>query len=295
MALRRSIGERVFDSFNVAVMILVMIVTLYPLLYVLFASLSTPEAIYRSKGLLLWPVEPTLGGYQLVFKNPSILSGYKNTLIYVVVGTALNVLMTSLGAYVLSRKRLKFGKPLLLMIVFTMYFSGGLIPLFLIVRNLGLINRMWAILLPGAISTWNLLVMRTSFAAIPDSIEESAKMDGAQDFTILFRIIIPLSLPIMAVMTLFYGVAQWNSWFYAVIFLRDRGMYPLQLILREILIMKVESDSVRLAMTGDMQSVEMMGLIKYAVIIVATVPILLIYPFLQRYFVKGVMVGSIKG
>jgi putative aldouronate transport system permease protein len=295
MALRRSIGERVFDSFNVALMILVMIVTLYPLLYVLFASLSTPEAIYRSKGLLLWPVEPTLGGYQLVFKNPSILSGYKNTLIYVVVGTALNVLMTSLGAYVLSRKRLKFGKPLLLMIVFTMYFSGGLIPLFLIVRNLGLINRMWAILLPGAISTWNLLVMRTSFAAIPDSIEESAKMDGAQDFTILFRIIIPLSLPIMAVMTLFYGVAQWNSWFYAVIFLRDRGMYPLQLILREILIMKVESDSVRLAMTGDMQSVEMMGLIKYAVIIVATVPILLIYPFLQRYFVKGVMVGSIKG
>jgi putative aldouronate transport system permease protein len=293
--MRRTLGERVFDGLNITVMIVVMVVTLYPLLYVLFASLSTPEAIYRSKGLLLWPVDPTLGGYKLVFQNPSILSGYKNTIIYVVVGTTLNVLMTSLGAYVLSRKRLKFGKPLLLLIVFTMYFSGGLIPLFLIVRNLGLIGRMWAILLPGAISTWNLLVMRTSFLTIPDSIEESAKIDGAQDFTILFRIIIPLSLPIMAVMTLFYGVSQWNSWFYAVIFLRDRAKYPLQLILREILIMKVEGESMRLARTSDMQSVEMMGLIKYAVIIVATVPILCIYPFLQRYFVKGVMVGSIKG
>jgi putative aldouronate transport system permease protein len=293
--MRRSLGERVFDGLNITVMVLVMVVTLYPLLYVLFASLSTPEAIYRSKGLLLWPVDPTLGGYKLVFQNPSILSGYKNTIIYVVVGTTLNVLMTSLGAYVLSRKRLKLGKPLLLLIVFTMYFSGGLIPLFLIVRNLGLINRMWAILLPGAISTWNLLVMRTSFLTIPDSIEESAKIDGAQDFTILFRIIIPLSLPIMAVMTLFYGVSQWNSWFYAVIFLRDRAKYPLQLILREVLIMKVEGESMRLARTSDMQSVEMMGLIKYAVIIVATVPILCIYPFLQRYFVKGVMVGSIKG
>jgi putative aldouronate transport system permease protein len=293
--MRRSLGERVFDGLNITVMVVVMVVTLYPLLYVLFASLSTPEAIYRSKGLLLWPVDPTLGGYKLVFQNPSILSGYKNTIIYVVVGTTLNVLMTSLGAYVLSRKRLKLGKPLLLLIVFTMYFSGGLIPLFLIVRNLGLINRMWAILLPGAISTWNLLVMRTSFLTIPDSIEESAKIDGAQDFTILFRIIIPLSLPIMAVMTLFYGVSQWNSWFYAVIFLRDRAKYPLQLILREVLIMKVEGESMRLARTSDMQSVEMMGLIKYAVIIVATVPILCIYPFLQRYFVKGVMVGSIKG
>jgi putative aldouronate transport system permease protein len=295
MVMKRSPGETIFDVFNVLLMVLIMVATAYPLLYVLFASFSTPEAIYQSKGLLLFPVKPTLGGYQLVFKNPSILSGYKNTFIVLFAGTAINLLLTTLGAYALSRKGLKWGKPLLLLIVFTMYFSGGLIPLFLIVRKLGMISTYWALLLPNAINTWNLLVMRTSFMGIPDSIEESAKMDGAQDFTILFRIILPLSLPIIAVMTLFYGVAQWNSWFYAAIFLRDRAMYPLQLILREILLMNVERESVKLRMTGDMQAMEMMVLIKYAVIIVATVPILFVYPFLQRYFVKGVMVGSIKG
>jgi putative aldouronate transport system permease protein len=295
MVSTRSFSQKVFDAFNACLMVVICAITLYPLLYVLFASFSTPEAIYKSRGILLYPVEPTLGGYQLVFKNPSILSGFRNTLVYVVLGTTLNVFLTSLGAYALSRKHLKWGKPLLLLLVFTMYFSGGLIPLFLIVKGLGLINTIWAILLPSAVSTWNLLVMRTSFMGIPDSIEESAKMDGAQDFTILFRIIIPLSLPIMAVMTLFYGVSQWNAWFYAAIFLRDRALYPLQLILREILVLNVERESVKLAMSGNMQAVEMMTLIKYAVIIVTTVPILFIYPFLQRYFVKGVMVGSIKG
>jgi putative aldouronate transport system permease protein len=295
MVLTRSFSQKVFDLFNVCLMILIMAVTLYPLLYVFFASLSTPEAIYKSRGILLHPVGFTLGGYQLVFKNPSILSGFRATAVYVFLGTVINVFLTSLGAYALSRKGLKWGKPLLLLLVFTMYFSGGLIPLFLVVKGLGMINSIWAVLLPSAISTWNLLVMRTSFMAIPDSIEESAKMDGANDFTILFRIIVPLSLPIMAVMTLFYGVGQWNAWFYAAIFLRDRVLYPLQLILREILVLNVERESVKLAMSGSMQAVEMMMLIKYAVIIVTTVPILFIYPFLQRYFVKGVMVGSIKG
>lgn len=294
MVNKPTISEKIFDWFNIFFLLLITAVTLYPLLYVLFASLSTPAAIYQSKGLLLYPKQVIFDGYLLVFKHPGILLGAKNTLLYMLVGTAINLLMTSMGAYVLSRKNLKFGRPLLLMIVVTMYFSGGLIPLFLIVKGLGLYNSIWAYLLPTAISTWNLIVMRTSFQGIPESLEESAKIDGAHDFLILFRIIIPLSLPIMAVMTLFYAVDHWNAWFYASVFFKDREMYPLQLILREILIQNVERDSMRLVTGNDIKAVEMMALLKYSVIIVTTVPVLFIYPFLQKYFVKGVMIGSLK-
>jgi putative aldouronate transport system permease protein len=281
--------------FNMVFLLVIMIITLYPLIYVVIASFSSPSAIYQSKGLLLYPLNPTLEGYELVFRNRSILSGYTNTVFYMAVGTPINLVLTSLGAYVLSRKKLKWSKLFMMMIVITMYFSGGLIPLFLIVRGLGLIGKFWAVILPGAISTWNLIVMRTAFQAIPDSLEESAKIDGAHDFIILFKIIIPLSLPILAVMGLFYGVGHWNAWFYAVVFLRNRAMYPLQLILRELLIMNVERESFKLVTTSELQAVEMMQLLKYAVIVVATVPILFVYPFLQKYFVKGVMIGSLKG
>jgi putative aldouronate transport system permease protein len=291
---KRTLPEYFFDSFNSLLLIMIMMVTLYPILYVIIASFSTPSAIYQSKGFLIFPINPTIEGYQLVFQNPSILSGYKNTLLYMAIGTPINLLLTSLGAYVLSRRKLKWGKLMMMMIVITMYFSGGLIPLFLIVRNLGLINKIWAILLPGAISSWNLIVMRTSFQSMPESLEESAKIDGANDFTILFHIVIPLNLSILAVMALFYGVGHWNAWFYAVIFLRERSMYPLQLILREILIMNVERETFRLATTSNLKAVEMMQLLKYSVIVVTTVPILFIYPFLQKYFVKGVMIGSLK-
>jgi len=295
MIQNKSIPERIFDMFNMVFLLVIMIITLYPLIYVVIASFSSPSAIYQSKGLLLYPLNPTLEGYELVFRNRSILSGYTNTVFYMAVGTPINLVLTSLGAYVLSRKKLKWSKLFMMMIVITMYFSGGLIPLFLIVRGLGLIGKFWAVILPGAISTWNLIVMRTAFQAIPDSLEESAKIDGAHDFIILFKIIIPLSLPILAVMGLFYGVGHWNAWFYAVVFLRNRAMYPLQLILRELLIMNVERESFKLVTTSELQAVEMMQLLKYAVIVVATVPILFVYPFLQKYFVKGVMIGSLKG
>ena len=190
---------------------------------------------------MLKPLGFSLEAYKLVFENPMILTGYRNTLFYVTVGTSINLLMTSLSAYVLSRKNVMF-KNAMMMVVFTMFFSGGLIPFYLTVRELGLSDSMWAVILPTAMSTYNMIVMRTAFTAIPDSLEESARIDGANDFTILFRIILPLSLPVVAVMILFYAVGHWNAWFNAMIFLRTRDKYPLQIVLREILIASSTDD-----------------------------------------------------
>lgn len=293
MRIRKTLGERLFDAGNIVIMLLMVVITLYPLYHVLMASVSNSRLLLGHEGLLLWPQGMSFGAYKLVFQNPNILNGYKNTLIVVVCGTAINLLMTSLGAYVLSRKQVPWTKPLTLFIVFTMFFSGGLIPTYLLVNNwLHLGNGLLALIIPGAISTWNLIIMRTSFAAIPESLIESAKIDGAHDFTILFRIVLPLSMPVIAVMILFYGVQHWNAWFSAMIYLRDREWFPLQLILREILIQN-STDYLSGSSAGDIESVG--ESVKYATIIVSTLPILLIYPFLQKYFVKGVMIGSIKG
>jgi putative aldouronate transport system permease protein len=246
---------------------------------------------------LVAPLGFSLKGYELVFKNKDVINGFLNTIFYVVVGTSINLLLTSMSAYVLSRKDLLWGKFIMFMVTFTMFFSGGLIPLFLQVDRLGLYNTRWAIILPGAISVWNLILMRTSFLGIPDSLEESARMDGANDFTVLFRIILPVSKATLAVIALFYAVGQWNSWFNAMIFLRDRSKYPLQLILREILI----NNDTREMMSGAKGNAQFVrddaykSLIQYCTIVVATIPILFVYPFLQKYFVKGVMIGSIKG
>lgn len=293
MLKRKSLGDSTFDIFNTAFMLLLMVVTLYPFLYVAFASISEPSRIVRHQGILFAPLGINFGSYKLVFQNPMILTGYKNTLIYVVLGTTLNLLMTSLGAYVLSRKNVHFRNVIMFIVVFTMFFSGGLIPFYLVVRGLSLTDKIWALILPTAMSTYNLIVMRTSFAGIPDSMEESAKIDGANDFTVLFRIIIPLSMPVVAVMILFYGVGHWNAWFNAMIFLRKRDLYPLQLILREILIASSTDDMT--TAVGSMDKEPVAETIKYATIIVATLPILFVYPFLQKYFVKGIMIGALKG
>ncbi|MCZ8518932.1 MULTISPECIES: carbohydrate ABC transporter permease [Paenibacillus] len=289
---RRTTGEKVFDGTNAMFMVLLSLLTLYPFLYVAFASLSDPAELMQHRGLLLMPDGFSLDAYKAVFDNPMIPAGYRNTLFYVAAGTAINLFMTSLGAYVLSRKGVYFRNALMFLIVLTMFFQGGLIPTYLLVSSLGMIDTPWALLLPGAISTWNLIIMRTSFQAVPVSLEESARIDGANDWTILFRVIIPLSLPVMAVMILFYGVGHWNAWFGAMIYLRDRELYPLQLVLREILI----TNSTDNMMTGasSLDKIPVGETIKYATIIVATVPILLLYPFLQKYFVKGVMIGAIK-
>jgi putative aldouronate transport system permease protein len=268
--------------------------TLYPLLYVVFASFSDPTLLAQHRGLLAGPLGFSTAAYARVFENPNVLTGYRNTIFYVVTGTFINVALTTLGAFVLSRRNVLWKEPIMFLIVFTMFFSGGLIPTFLLVgRTLGWINSPLALIIPGAIQTYNLIIMRTAFQEVPYELEEAAKMDGANDFQVLWRIYLPLVKPVLAVMILFYSVAHWNSFFPALIYLRNRDLYPLQLILREILIQNSTSNMTTSAASGDMEMIS--ETIKYATIVVATVPILLIYPFLQRYFVKGVLIGSIKG
>ncbi len=291
---KRSLGERIFDLANTLLLSLLIVITLYPLWYVLVASFSEPAPLMQYRGVLLRPLGFTLEAYRLLSTNPMISIGYQNTLLYVTAGTALNLLLTSLGAYALSRRHVLLKGPIMVLIVFTMFFSGGLVPTYLLVAHtLKLLDTRWALILPGAISSWNLIIMRTAFQQVPEELEEAARMDGANDFTILFRIVLPLSMPVVAVMLLFYSVAHWNAWFGAMIYLRTRELYPLQLILREILILSsVESMTAGIA-AGDVMPIG--ETIKYATIVVATVPILCVYPFLQRYFVKGVMIGAIKG
>ncbi|NQX64149.1 carbohydrate ABC transporter permease [Paenibacillus qinlingensis] len=293
MIMSRSWGERIFDISNSLLLIILSLVTLYPFLYVLIASLSDPAWIVQVRGLLWYPKGLNFEAYRMVFQNPAIMTGYLNTILYVIVGTSLNILMTSLGAYALSRQDVMWKNPVMFMIVFTMFFSGGLIPTYLLINDLGMVDTRWALLIPTAMSAYNLIIMRTAFQGVPISLEESAKLDGANDFTILFRVILPLSMPVVAVMVLFYGVAHWNSWFSALIYLRTRDLYPLQLILREILI--TNSTESMMTGVGGNDKMPIGETIKYATIIVATAPILFLYPFLQKYFVKGVMIGAIKG
>lgn len=296
MAIKRSRGEKTFDLFNMLIMIILMVVCAYPLLYVLFASLSDPYKLMQHRGLLFKPLGFTLQGYSLVVQNKSIMTGFLNTVFYVVVGTSLSLLLTSMSAYVLSRKNLLLGKPLMLMVTITMFFSGGLIPFYLQIQNLGLKDSRWALIFPSAISVWSLIVLRTAFKKVPESLIESAKMDGANDFTILFRIVMPVSKATLAVIALLYAVGHWNSWFNAMIFLTDRSKYPLQLILREILISNDMREMMNLP-KGSAQFIQAdayKSLIKYSTVIVSTIPILCIYPFVQKYFVKGTMLGSLK-
>ncbi|VTR59288.1 carbohydrate ABC transporter permease [Paenibacillus lautus] len=292
MRTTRSVSEVLFDSANVILLCLLSLITLYPFLYVLFASISTPAEFVQHRGILLWPKGFSLDSYRMVFENPNIIRSYLNTIFYVVVGTTLNILMTALGAYGLSRKNVMWKGAIMMLIVMTMFFDGGLIPKYLLVKNMGLLDTYWALIIPSAMTTWNLIIMRTAFQGVPDALEESARIDGATDWTILFRIIIPLSLPVIAVMVLFYGVWHWNKWFDALIYLRDRDLFPLQLILREILIQNDTSSMMTSVGGGDRMPVG--ETIKYATIMVATLPILFLYPFLQKYFVKGVMIGAIK-
>ena len=272
------------------------ILTLYPLLYVLFASVSDPKLLMGFEGFLIKPLGKwTLEGYKLTLSNPNVVTGYRNTLFYVVAGTAINVVMTALGAFCVARKHFGLINPMLIMLTITMFFSGGMIPLFLIVQTLNIYNTVWAILLPGAISSWNLIIMKTFFEGIPESLEESATIDGASDWDVFIRIILPLSKPVIAVMVLFYGVNNWNAWFNHMIFLRDRQLFPLQLFLREILMLNASASGQTPTVGAMITQSYYKELLQYCVIIVATVPILCIYPFLQKYFVKGVMIGAIKG
>lgn len=289
---KKTKGEKIFGVFNTLFMLFMILITLYPFLYVLFASVSESNMLMSHRGALLKPLGFNMRAYTLVFKNPNIYTGFKTTAIVLVAGTTLNIMLTSIGAYLLSRRNFKFGEFMMLMVMITMYVSGGMIPRYLLIyETLNLKNSLWALILPNAVSTWNLIVMRTNFRQIPESLEESAKIDGANDLVVLFAIVLPLSKAIIAVMILFYGVAHWNAWFDALLFIRDREKFPIQLIMREILISN-STDSMQ--SYGDSYN-GVSESIKYATIIITTIPILMIYPFIQKYFVKGIMIGAVKG
>ena len=285
MKIKRSKAEQAFNIFNIILMFVLMVVTLYPLLYVLFASLSDASKLMQHSGLLFKPLGLNLSSYKIVIQDRQILSGYMNTIIVVVAGVLISMVLTILGAYTLSRKNLYWGKMISMIVIIPMFFSGGLIPFYLLVKNLGMLDSLWALILPTALSTYNMMIMRTALAGVPKALEEAV---------VLFRILIPLTIPTIAVLILYYAVANWNSWFNAMLFLpKAKEKWPLQLVLRNLLIQNQTDDLTSGVAAADKFSVS--ETIKYATIIVSTLPILCLYPFLQKYFLKGVMVGSVKG
>ena len=290
-------GYRIFTILNTIFMLLMIVITAYPLYYCVAASFSNPTQLTLNAGkLLLWPVEPyTMSAYQKVFSHSLFLSGWTNTLFVLVIGTVINMVMTILTAYTLSRRGLMLNTPITVFIVITMYFSGGLVPGYLNIKSLGLIDSLWSLILPGAISTYNMIIMKTAFASVPDSLVESTQLDGAKHITILTQILVPLSVPTIAVLILYYGVGHWNAWFAASIYLQTNSKFPLQLVMRNILNSANVNVNEMMGDVGVEDQARYVELIKYALIVVSTVPILILYPFLQRYFVKGVMIGAIKG
>lgn len=292
-ALNTAGSDKVFDTCNLVIMVLLMVIVLFPLIYTVSCSFSSPELVVGGK-ILLFPRHVTLIAYERVFKNELLLTGYLNTIIYTLIGTAINILLTTITAYPLSRRDFKARTPISLLFTFTMLFSGGMIPTYLVVKQLGLINTMWALLLPGAVSAWNMLIMKNYFqSSIPLELYESARIDGADNIRILRSIVLPLSMPIIAVMIMYYGVGHWNAYFDALIYINDRYRYPLQLVMRSFFLTNDYAEQ-----GGGEETVAVLlasETMKYAIIVVASLPMLCLYPFLQRFFVKGVMLGAIKG
>lgn len=294
MKMRKSKGSIIFDGFNIIFMLFIIFVTAYPVYYVIVASISDPGALARHEGALWAPLGPcSLSAYKMVFKDALIGSGFLNTLFILTVGVGVNMIMTIMGAYFLTVKGPMLKTPITFMIIFTMYFSGGLVPAYLNILDLGLLNSLWALILPGAINTTNLIILKSGFMAIPDSLTESATLDGASHVQIMTRIMVPLSKATLAVLVLYYAVAHWNSWFSASIYLRTSEKYPLQLVVHNIL--KATSGQAMMEGVGTDELAQVAELVKYALIVVTTAPILVMYPFLQKYFVKGTMIGAIKG
>ena len=292
--IKRSKGEIIFEIFNIIFLALVGIICLYPMLYVLFASFSEPSRLMAHTGLLFKPLGWYLEAYEKVFTNRQIWVAYGNTFYYVIVGTSISLVITSTFAFVLSRKGLYWNRFLSIFALVTMYFGGGMIPIFLTVKDLGMLDTRWAILIPTALSTYNMIIMRSGFAAVPQALEEAAEIDGASPLLTFVRIILPLALPTVAVIGLYYAVSQWNAWFNAAIYLTDQDLLPLQLYLRKIL---KDTDVTEFTAGGgvaDANALMLAEVIKYATIIVSVIPILCVYPFIQKYFTKGVMVGAVK-
>lgn len=292
---RTTTGDKVFYGVTYTGLVIILLLVLYPLIYIVSSSFSSPAAVASGKVWLL-PVDLSLAGYEAVFKYKDVFIGYRNTLFYTVAGTAINIGMTLIAAYPLARKNLPGRGFFTFLFTFTMLFSGGMIPTYLLIKELNFINTPWAMLIPGAINITNLIITRTFIqTSIPDELLEAAQIDGCSDFRYFFMIVLPLSKANIAVITLYYAVAHWNAYFNAFLYLTNKSLFPLQLFLREILLLNrtdgatVMDPETLAAMQG------LTDLLKYSLIVVATVPILCLYPFVQRYFVKGVMIGSLKG
>lgn len=292
-----SFKSKVLDVSIHFMLAFILIVTLYPVLHVFAASFSSGSAY--DKGLVtIFPVEFNITSYKMIWEAQLVPFSFKNSVVYTVIGTAVNLVLTGSFAYALSRKRLALRGLYTGLVIFSMYFSGGLIPMFLLVKNIGMYNSMWALILPSAINTTNLLIMRTFFQSIPVELEESAFIDGANDITIFFKIILPLSKAGIVTIGLYYAVTHWNGWFSAMIYLKDVKKYPLQMILRQVIIMSQGLQEA--ASSSDPNALQTTGIVnvagvKFATLFVSMVPMLLIYPFVQKYFIKGVMIGSVKG
>ncbi len=292
------LSDRIFVIANFVFTLILLLMVLYPIIYIVSASISNPVAVNTGQ-MWLWPKEVTFEGYKRVFEDSEIWMGYRNTVIYTIVGTALHLAILMPCAFALSRKDMWGRGAILIFFLVTMFFSGGLIPTFLLIKGLGLMNSMWSIIVPNAIGIWAIIVTRTFFTMnIPHELQEAAEIDGCKQFGVFFRIALPLSGPIIAVMSLFHAVGLWNQYFAAMMYLSDRELFPLQLILREILIL--QEMNVSMMMNGDQletlaEQARIADILKYAVMIVSALPLLIVYPFLQRFFVKGVLIGSLKG
>ena len=293
--LKKSWADRTFSVVNTLLLIFALLIVALPILYVIAQSLSSPQEVIAGR-VLFWPRRITLIAYKEIFRSKMLLSGYKNSILYTFTGTVVNVVMTVMCAYPLSRKDFVGRKQIMWLFVFTMIFSAPLIPSFINVRNLGMLNSIWAIIIPGAISAYNMVIARTFFMSnIPDEMIEAADLDGASDMQILIRLVLPLSKAVIAVLVLFYAVGHWNSYFDAFIYLSSEDKLPLQVILRNILANAKMIEEMADATVEQSERMSLVEVLKYAVIVFGSLPVLILYPFVQKYFVKGIMIGSVKG
>ncbi|UKS27022.1 carbohydrate ABC transporter permease [Paenibacillus sp. HWE-109] len=293
MRFKRTLSEVLFDRLNYVLLALISAAMMLPFVNVLASSLSSGVELSRG-GLVLWPRGWSLEAYSYIFKQGDLIKALGVTIFITVIGTALNLIITFTLAYALSKSQLPFRNPMLMLVFFTTLFSGGMIPTFILVKNLGLLDSLWALIIPGAASAFNIIIVKSFMQTIPDGLEESATIDGCTEYGTFFRIVLPISMPIIATMILFYAVGHWNEFFQAILYINNPSKWPMQVFLRQVLLV-LSSSELNASMIDQDQMMELAEPIKMAMVIVATVPIVIVYPFLQKYFVKGVMIGSIKG
>ena len=294
--IKSSFSRKMFVGFNYTLLTVLAVIFILPVLHVLFSSISDPYWLNTKSGLVLLPHGINFTGYKLVFNNSDLIRGFMNTAIYVVSATVIGLVVTIVSAYVLSRTDMLFVDVIMMLISFTMIFGGGIVPSYIIMQKLGLLNTRWAVILPACISTYNLIIMRTAFQTVPPALEESARLDGAGDLTIIFQVLLPLVKASAATIALYYIIQHWNSWFQASMYLQNRELFPLQLVLREILIVNDSNTAASMsALDAVSDANAYKQLVKYAVIIVSSAPMIAVYPFVMKYFESGVMVGAVKG